>query len=305
MTPGVDHAMPLPPAMDAERRSLHDARSGALAYYSDERGAGAPLVLLHSVNAAASAYEMRPLFEHYRGRRPVHALDLPGFGFSQRGERLYTPALYAAAIEAFIAAVTPSGARCDVVALSLASEFAGAVAARGASPIRSLALIAPTGLARKTGPLSIQPPPERDARPGIVQRVLGAPRVGQPLFDVLVSRPSIRFFLGKSFAGPVDAGLLEYCYRTAHQPGARFAPLTFLSGRLFTRDARTRWYEAAPVPGLVLHDDAPFGGFGALPALLASSPQWQGLRIGPTRGLPHFERLDATAAALDAFWARA
>ena len=38
-----------------------------------------PLLLLHSINASASAYEVKPLFEHYRQQRPVYAPDLPGF----------------------------------------------------------------------------------------------------------------------------------------------------------------------------------------------------------------------------------
>ena len=62
----------LPPAIEAERRE-HDGRAGRLSYYV--AGSGAPLLLVHSVNAAASAYEMRPLFEHYRGSRRVYAVD--------------------------------------------------------------------------------------------------------------------------------------------------------------------------------------------------------------------------------------
>jgi pimeloyl-ACP methyl ester carboxylesterase len=79
-------------ALRAQRRNIaHDRR---LAIYRDAppdlAGAQLPLLLIHSVNAAASAYEVRPLFDHYRGRRPVYALDLPGFGQSDRSDRLYS-----------------------------------------------------------------------------------------------------------------------------------------------------------------------------------------------------------------------
>ncbi|MGZ8467780.1 MAG: alpha/beta fold hydrolase [Gemmatirosa sp.] len=296
----VDHAVPLPPAIDAERRVVRGARSGVLSMYADARGTGVPLVLLHSVNAAASAYEVRPLFERYRGQRPVYAPDLPGFGFSERGDRAYTPELYVDAIDDVLAAAG-DGAPCDVVALSLAGEFAARVAARAPERVRSLVLVSPTGLSLPTQRRGGQRR-GADGAAGLAQRVLSAPLVGQPLFDALVSRPSIRFFLGRSFAGPPDPGLVDYAYQTAHQPGARFAPFAFLSGRLFTPDVRERFYEAVAAPALVLHDDAPYSTFGALPQLVARRPNWRGLRIGPTRGLPHFERPDAFAAALEALW---
>jgi hypothetical protein len=37
-----------------------------------------PLLLVHSVNAAASAFEMEPLYVRQALRRPVFALELPG-----------------------------------------------------------------------------------------------------------------------------------------------------------------------------------------------------------------------------------
>src|SRR5579859_1968996 len=98
----INHAAPLPPAIDAERRMFVSTTSGALSYYHDRRASGRPLVLIHGVNLATSSYEMRPLFERYHGQRPTYALDLPGFGFSDRGRRVYQPGLYANAIIDFI-----------------------------------------------------------------------------------------------------------------------------------------------------------------------------------------------------------
>ncbi|GIS01731.1 MAG: hypothetical protein CM15mP103_02820 [Gammaproteobacteria bacterium] len=43
-----------------------------------------------------SAMEMRPLFEHYRDKRPVMAPDLPGFGLSDRPDVLYSSNMYCA-----------------------------------------------------------------------------------------------------------------------------------------------------------------------------------------------------------------
>src|SRR5258707_816325 len=99
---GVNHNLPLPEVIPNQRQTFLSPKAGQLSYYADTSAAGRPLVLLHSVNAAGSAYEMRPLFEAYRGKRPVYALDLPGFGFSERSNRVYSWRLFTDAILDFL-----------------------------------------------------------------------------------------------------------------------------------------------------------------------------------------------------------
>jgi len=38
--------------------------------------------------------------------------------------------------------------------------------------------------------------------------------------------------------------------------------------------------------------------------LMEDCPNWRAQRIIPSKGLPHFERLEDTVKALDIFWAR-
>ena len=91
---------PLQAAIEAERHVIATADAGANSrYYEDTSGEGRPLVLLHGIHAAGSAFEVRTLFYEFRGERPVYAVDLPGFGFSQRGGMPYTPQTYVHAIE--------------------------------------------------------------------------------------------------------------------------------------------------------------------------------------------------------------
>lgn len=108
--------------------------------------------------------------------------------------------------------------------------------------------------------------------------------------------------MGKSFVGPIDPDLAAYAYDTAHQPNARFAPLAFLSGKLFTPDVRESVYLGLRVPTLVLYDEDPYVGFETLPALIERNPRWRALRIRPSRVFPHFEMPDETCAALDLFF---
>ena len=47
-------------------------------------------------------------------------------------------------------------------------------------------------------------------------RAVSFPVWSQALFDLLVSRPSIRYYLQKAFEGPVDRGLEEYGWHSRH-----------------------------------------------------------------------------------------
>src|SRR3954469_12133782 len=135
----------MPPPLAAPRFELADARVGRITCYGDGPSAPAeqrPLLLIHSVNAAATAYEMKPLFEHYRLRRPVYALDLPGFGLSDRPDRIYTPRLMT---DAILLAANEIRRRhgdigLDAMALSLGCEFAARAGTEAPNLFRTLAL---------------------------------------------------------------------------------------------------------------------------------------------------------------------
>ncbi|MCO5762418.1 MAG: alpha/beta hydrolase [Chromatiaceae bacterium] len=284
----------LPEAISAPRLTLVSPSAGRLSYYADTRAAGRPLVLVHSINAAPSAFEMKPLFDRFRDRRPVFAPELPGFGFSDRGDRPYSPDLFANAIQDFLAQVV--GEPADLVAFSLSAEFAARASLASPASIRSLVFLSPTGFSKRslpTGDLSRR-----------VHRALSLPGLSQGLFRLLTSKPSIRYFLGQAFVGETPAEMVEYAYATAHQPGARYAPLYFLSGQLFTPQAVEQLYARLQVPVLALYDRDPNITFDLLPDLVASHGNWRAERIAPTQGIPHWEKTAETAAAMDAFWTR-
>ena len=300
-TVAVDHAVPLTPAINATQRRLRTAEAGEINYYADEHAAGRPLVLVHSINAAASAYEMRPLFERFRGQRPVYALDLPGFGFSERSDRVYSPMLYTSALLDLLEAIRERGEVADVVALSLGSEFAARAALRRPELVHSLALISPTGLTARAQ-MNRSERASTNETGDRLYRLFRVPLWSQAFYDLLASRPSIRYFLKMSFVGEPDHDLLDYAYATAHQPGARFAPLAFISGRLFSPDIREAVYERLAIPVLALYDRDAFVRFDMLPNVLERNPNWRSTRLIPSKGLPQFELLDNTASALVTFW---
>jgi pimeloyl-ACP methyl ester carboxylesterase len=288
----VEMTTALEPAIKADLGSLDNGAAGTLRYYRDRSAGGRPLLLLHSINAAPSAMEMKPLFEHYRHQRPVYAPDLPGFGLSSRNKLHYTPELYARSISRLIDEVT--GPDADIIALSLSAEFAARAIATAMISCRSLTVISPTGLGDR------EPPAVKTSER--VRKVLATPFFGEGLYRLLTSRRSIRYFLDKAFEGSAPAEMIDYAYATSHQPGAHYAPFAFLSTGLFSNNVRTSLYEPLNVPALVLYDSDPNVTFTRLPALLEANACWRAARISPTRGLPQWEKPEETFAALDRFW---
>lgn len=292
---------PLPAAAPGERRSL-ESRAGRLSYYV--AGEGEPLLLIHSINAAGSAYEVKPIFEWAMTRRKIYAPDLPGFGFSDRSERTYDIRLYVTAIAEIVDLIRAEcgEAAIDAVALSLSSEFLARAAVERPLAFRSLALVTPTGF-DKNADTRRGPAGKPRKVPGLY-RAVRFPLWDRALYKGLVSPPSMRFFLRKTFGSDdFDQGLYEYDRLTARQPGARYAPYAFVSGHLFSGDIRTL-YEALELPVWVGHGTrGDFQDFRQI-GWTKARPNWS---VTPfdTGALPHFERPGEFLAALERHLARA
>ncbi|MGP9818927.1 alpha/beta fold hydrolase [Salinarimonas sp. NSM] len=239
----------LGPAVSGERRETR-RRAGRLSYYV--AGEGPPVLLIHSINAAASAYEMRPLHERLSTHRRVYTVDLPGYGFSDRSPRSYEIRLFTNAVLDMADVIRDAhGPRAfDAVALSLSCEFLARAAREAPDAFASLAFVTPTGFSK--GSHRKRAAPETPMRVPGMRSFLNAPW-GRPLFRGLTSERSIRYFLQRTFGRKdVPEDLVAYDWRTAHQPGAEHAPFAFLSGRLFARDVRDL-FEDLTLPIYVLH----------------------------------------------------
>ena len=291
----------LPPALPGEHRHL-DGRAGRVGYYV--AGSGPPMLLIHSINAAGSAYEVKPIYEHAIGTHRVWACDLPGFGSSDRSERRYEPALYVAAVHDMLDAILgeSGGAPVDALAISLGSEFLARAATERPRDVRTLALVTPTGFSRTYAGLSGKPGSTREI-PGLYG-FFTVPLWSQGFYNLLVSRRSIRYFLQRTYgSNEIDEGLLDYDYATAHQPGAKNAPYAFVSGRLFSKDIQDV-YQKLTMPVWVPH--ATRGDFKDFSAngWAVQQPNWR-FQPMPTGALPHFERPQEFLAAYDGFLAEA
>jgi pimeloyl-ACP methyl ester carboxylesterase len=294
------HRLNLPSAVTGERCEIH-SKAGRLSYYTaGQEQAAEPLLLIHSINAAASAYEVRPLYDYYRRGRRVYALDLPGFGFSERGDRDYTPRMMTDAIGAGIVEIQRiHGNRpLDALALSLGAEFLARAASENPTALRSVALISPTGFNRT---MPDEAPPGSTRAMPTFRKILSFG--GRSFFDLLTTTASMRYFLNKTWGSKdIDEGLLAYDYFTTHQPDAQYAPFAFVSGYLFSKDIQSV-YRSLELPVWMAHGvRGDFTDYSKAQSF-ASKPNWT-VQEFSTGALPHFERLDEVTRSYDAFLIR-
>lgn len=289
----VNHNVPLTAALDGDLVRFRGRRAGQLAYYvaGPLRKGAPPLVLLHSINAAASSFEMKPLYDHYAQSRRVIALDFPGYGFSDRSDRTYKPALFRDAILDLIEQEL-DGASVDAVALSLGSEFLALAAQARPSLFRSLAFLSPTGFSYRSKSLRAS---------DLLLNVLRVPVWRRPIYDLLTSRPGLRFFLQSSRRTQLNRSLVDYAYATSHQPLAENAPYYFITFQLFTATI-LEVYRGLLQRCLAIFGQDPFAGY-ELVGELCNKPNWR-IQLLPNAGaLAHWDEPRAVIALLDAHFA--
>jgi pimeloyl-ACP methyl ester carboxylesterase len=292
-----------PAPVSGQRHEIASA-VGRLTYYSAAtrvESKSPPLLLIHSINAAGSAYEIQPLYEHYRQNRTVYALELPGFGHSERSRRQYSVRMMTDAILIAVREIQDVHGRSpiDALAVSLSSEFLARAVTEMPLAFRSVALVSPTGFRSRDATTQW-----RDGTRGMpwLHSFLEFPLWSAGFFRLLTSRAGIRYFLNKTWGSrDIDEGLLEYDYLTTHQPGAQHAPYYFVSGFLFS-EGISRIYHSLTLPVWMCHGVR--GDF----VDYSNKTQVQGranwtIRIFSTGAMPHFEARAEFIEAYDAFLA--
>ena len=296
---------PLPPALSGERIEF-DSVAGRLNYYriapASLANSAPPMLLIHSMNASGSAAEMRPLYEHYGATRTVYAMDLPGFGLSERSDRVYVPRLMTDAVHAMVARIRAehNAAQVDALALSLGCEFLARAAQESPADYRSVALVSPTGFNGKKPRLG---PPESLVGSFRAHRVLAWPGWSDFLFRQLTRPSVVRFFLEKTWGSKrIDETLYQYDIAITKQPGAKHAPFYFLSALLFSADIM-HVYDALKMPTWLVHGvRGDFVDYG-LKSRFENAANWT-MDVMTTGAIPYFEVPDEFFARYDAFLKR-
>lgn len=221
------HAGDLHRAIDAEQ-GRYDWDGGAVSY--SVAGSGKPIVLLHSHSATASSYEMKQAFNRLQTGYRIYALDLPGYGRSERRRKEYFAHTYIRFLHDFVSDVVCAPA--ILVAASVSASHAILAAAEDPDSFSHLVLASPHGLSGDR-----PEPPEPVGRLSSLAKV---PVWGESAFNAMVSKASIRRYYEDSvYNNPwaVTHEMVDYAWLSAHQPNAFYAPASLFAGNLAV-DAR-------------------------------------------------------------------
>lgn len=291
----------LPPALPGSRLELQTPAGAVCLYLPDAPNAAGqtPLLLVHSVNASASAFEVAPLFTHYSHTRPAYAIDLPGYGLSSRSDRPYTIRVMTDALLAALAHIrgVHGGAAVDVLGVSLSCEYVARAAIEQPNAIRRIALVSPTGF-NGTKPYRGAPGSSRGI--GWLHRLFSNPAWSQGLYNTLTRPAVIRYFLERTWGSKnIDEALWRYDVLTTRQPGAKYAPLYFLSAYLFAADITTLYEKLACPVWVSMPTRGDFTNYKGR-GVVEGRANWQ-FHVIEGGALPYFEDLAAFTDRLDRF----
>lgn len=188
------------------------------------QGDGPPMLLVHSIHAAAGRHEWRFIAAALADTATCYVIDLLGFGASDRPDASYTAQLYIDLLTDFLRDVV--GKPAAIVGSSLGGTYAIAIAAAHPELVTRVVAIGPAGVSRLTTPGG------RANR--AVQAMFRNPVVGTRLFNAVTSRTSIRFFMGGIYAdrSMLTPSTIDLFYNAARHAGARFAPAAFVGMQL-------------------------------------------------------------------------
>jgi pimeloyl-ACP methyl ester carboxylesterase len=207
-----------------------------------------PLLLLHTPELAASAYEMHKLIEPLAQDYRVYAPDLLGFGLSDRPAIDYTAETYVDLGRDFLIDVVKHPA--TIVASRISCNYAVAIAATSPHLCKRVVLISPVALAgeqvkRNRLPIQSTAVPIMNAWAALLQ----AAPVKWLIYPILSTRFALRYALARHHA-LISGADLDYFYATTHQFGAQHAFMALLAGNL-VQDGSQR-LETLQQPTLVI-----------------------------------------------------
>lgn len=213
---------PLPEGLSPEAFSTRVCQTsqGELVYHVS--GSGDPMVFLHHPCIGNSSYEWSGVYPAFAGNHEVIAIDLQGFGESERPRAALSPENHARAIADFLHVVCPARPAV-IVASGLSAGLAMLLAAQHPETVSRLVLLSP-----------IDPGGRRPKAPGVF-RMPGPRSLRKVVYrNHYARKPFLRGWLvreGLSSAERVTDELVHVFSTCALQYGAEYAVFKVASRR--------------------------------------------------------------------------
>jgi pimeloyl-ACP methyl ester carboxylesterase len=218
---------------------------------ADARGTGPKVLLLPALSSISTRREMQALQERLAPRYSTLAVDWPGFGDAARPQLDWTPDAYGAFLAFLLTSVIAHPHA--IIAAGHAATYVLKYAASASQPATRLVLIAPTW----RGPLPTMMGGDRPFFERLC-RLVDRPGLGPLIYRLNVNPFMVRRMgAGHVYADPafLDEERLRQKLAVVRAPGARFASVRFVTGRLdplASRDAFLDLARRAAVPMLMV-----------------------------------------------------
>jgi pimeloyl-ACP methyl ester carboxylesterase len=261
-------------------------------------GTGRKVLLLPALSSISTRHEMRPLQERLAKHYSTLCVDWPGFGDRARPRVDWTPEAYSAFLSFLLTEVIPHPHA--IVAAGHAGTYALEHGASGS--IGRLVLIAPTW----RGPLPTMMGGHRPFFDRLC-RLVDGPVLGPLIYRLNVNRLVVRYMAsGHVYTDPafLDGERLREKLDVVRAPGARFASVRFVTGRLDPLDTRVAFLDLAQravVPILLVYGAETPPKSRAEMEALAALPGVRGVRLPHGKLSVHEEFPDATMEAIGPF----
>ena len=232
-----------------ENESIYNWEYGDIRYLTAGEADAPPMLLVHGIYPGAGALEFNEVMDKFAQDYRVYALDLLGFGYSDKPNVTYSAYLYVRLIKDFIddiigAPVLAAGSLHSAAALATCAKLNPEV-------FTKLLLVSPTGT---TEIVELA----KDVEGG-VKKVLESPIFGTSFYHLLTSKRALpEFFETEGLGAKPDAIQLEELYLSAHAEGAGGKyPIAALLAKFFNTDIKTTLDDLTVPYHIITGDVAP------------------------------------------------
>ncbi|MEN6372984.1 MAG: alpha/beta fold hydrolase [Armatimonadota bacterium] len=246
-------------------------------------GGGEPVLFVHGIGAGASSFEWRKNFLPLSKYFTVYALDMVGFGMSDRPDIPYRSEVYTQLILDFIMDII--GRPTDIAASSHGAAYSVLAAHSHRLMIKRLLLSCPTGIGIADRKIPFSP---------LLSTGINIPVFGKSVYLGLTSINGIRSYLKTQiYADPssVTPEVIEHYYRSSHQPGAEYPIRAFISGALNT-SIRDQFSSITQPVALVWGKQAKIAPVDVAEHFTKANPQASLQVFDQAAQLPHEEKAD-------------